>query len=216
MFFYPFLILMTFCQFNQKKLIYENPHGPTASIVLKEAQKQGIDSRLLFIRLYQENLWNSLSPEELQKWSRAESLKLKNSPEKPENRMDWLLLAARTSLDAYPDRKETDFHLKLQDGLFILDNGNKVLNQKPSVDVLFKSAADNLRDNVIAILLTGMGTDGAEGCACIQEYGGYTIVQNEATSLIFGMPKAAIARGAASIILPLEKIGPFIEIGITT
>ena len=113
MFFYPFLIFMTFCQFNQKKLIYENPHGPTASIVLKEAQKQGIDSRLLFIRLYQENLWNSLSPEELQKWSRAESLKLKNSPEKPENRMDWLLLAARTSLDAYPERKESDFHLKL-------------------------------------------------------------------------------------------------------
>lgn len=108
----------------------------------------------------------------------------------------------------------TDFHLKFERGMFILDNGNKVLNQKPAVDVLFKSAADNLGRKVIAVLLTGMGTDGAEGCAQIQAHGGYTIVQNEASSLIYGMPKAAIERGAASIILPLDKIGPFIENGI--
>jgi two-component system chemotaxis response regulator CheB len=104
----------------------------------------------------------------------------------------------------------TDIHLKFWEGTFILDNGMKVLNQKPSVDVLFRSAAEAFGPKALAVLLTGMGTDGADGCAAIQTKGGFTIVQDEATSLIFGMPKAAIARGAASIVLPLEKIAPFI------
>lgn len=107
----------------------------------------------------------------------------------------------------------TDFHLKIHNGCYVLDNGPKVLNQKPSVNVLFESAADYFGPKVIAVLLTGMGTDGAEGCAAIQEKGGFTIVQNEATSLIFGMPKAAIDLGAASIVLPLDQIGPFINVG---
>ena len=103
----------------------------------------------------------------------------------------------------------TDLHLRLSRAGYLLDDGPKVLNQKPSVDVLFRSAAELHGPRVLGILLTGMGTDGAEGCVAIRAGGGYTVVQDESSSLIFGMPKAAIARGAASIVLPLDKIAPF-------
>lgn len=104
----------------------------------------------------------------------------------------------------------TDLHLRLSRNGYILDDGQKVLNQKPSVDVMFQSAADLYGPSVLGILLTGMGTDGAAGCAAIRSRGGYTVVQDEDTSLIFGMPKAAIDLGAASIVLPLQKMAPFV------
>ncbi len=105
----------------------------------------------------------------------------------------------------------TDLHLKFSDSGFVLEDGVKVLNQKPSVDVLFRSAAEQYGSQVLGVLLTGMGTDGAEGCASIQAKGGFTVVQDESSSLIFGMPKAAIARGAASLVLPLHRIGAFVS-----
>ncbi|HOX91362.1 MAG TPA: chemotaxis-specific protein-glutamate methyltransferase CheB [Spirochaetales bacterium] len=104
----------------------------------------------------------------------------------------------------------TDIHLRLSRNGFILDDGPKVLNQKPSVDILFESAAQLYGPTALGILLTGMGSDGAQGCASIRSMGGYTVVQDEESSLIFGMPKAAIERGAASVVLPLGKIAPFL------
>jgi two-component system chemotaxis response regulator CheB len=104
----------------------------------------------------------------------------------------------------------TDLHLIFSDSGFVLDDGLKVQNQKPSVDVLFRSAAERYGSHALGILLTGMGSDGAEGCAAIQAKKGFTVVQDEASSLIFGMPRAAIARGAASLVLSLEKIGPYV------
>ncbi len=73
---------------------------------------------------------------------------------------------------------------------------------KPSVDVLFNSVADTIGSRTVAVLLTGMGRDGAEGMQRIQRAGGRTIAQDEATSAIFGMPKAAIDLGAADAVLP--------------
>ena len=100
----------------------------------------------------------------------------------------------------------TDKHLVIRDNVFSLDDGERVLNQKPSVDVLFRSAARELHENVIGVLLTGMGSDGAEGCVAIKKAGGITIVQDQKTSTIFGMPKAAIEKNAATRVLPLDDI----------
>jgi two-component system, chemotaxis family, protein-glutamate methylesterase/glutaminase len=99
-----------------------------------------------------------------------------------------------------------DHHLKVDGDRLILDNGPRVLNQKPSVDVLFQSAAARHRDRLIGVLLTGMGRDGAVGCRAIVSGGGVTLIQDEGTSAIFGMPKAAIDLGGASHVLPLSEI----------
>ncbi|MEI6386094.1 MAG: chemotaxis-specific protein-glutamate methyltransferase CheB [Spirochaetota bacterium] len=104
----------------------------------------------------------------------------------------------------------TDFHMLISEKGITLNDDVRVQNQKPSVDVLFRSAAACRGRGVLAVLLTGMGADGAEGCVEVRSRGGFTVVQDEASSLIFGMPRAAIARGAASIILSLDRIGPFV------
>lgn len=79
-------------------------------------------------------------------------------------------------------------------------------NQRPSVDVLFRSVAENVGQNSIGILLTGMGKDGADGLLKIKQNSGYTVCQDERTSIVFGMPKAAIDMGAACSVLPINKI----------
>ncbi len=81
---------------------------------------------------------------------------------------------------------------------------------RPSVDVLFKSVAAHWPSMGIAILLTGMGRDGAEGLKMLHRVGWHTIAQDEATSVVYGMPKAARDLGAASEILPIDQIAPAI------
>ena len=77
---------------------------------------------------------------------------------------------------------------------------------KPAVDVLFRSVAESLGDRTVAVLLTGMGSDGAAGMLRIREAGGRTIAQDEATSAIFGMPKVAIKMNAVDEVLPDTEI----------
>jgi two-component system response regulator WspF len=77
---------------------------------------------------------------------------------------------------------------------------------RPSVDVLFKSVAAHWPSMGIAVLLTGMGRDGAEGMKMLHRVGWHTIAQDEATSVVYGMPKAARDLGAASEILPIDRI----------
>ena len=98
-------------------------------------------------------------------------------------------------------------HLICHERRLILDDGPKVLNQRPAVDRLFSSAASVYRDRVVGVLLTGMGADGADGCVLIKQAGGVTLVQDEATSFIYGMPRAAAVRGGASRHLPLVVNG---------
>ena len=81
---------------------------------------------------------------------------------------------------------------------------------RPSVDVLFKSVAAHWPSMGIAVLLTGMGRDGAEGMKMLHRVGWHTIAQDEATSVVYGMPKAARDLGAASEILPIDQIAPAI------
>ena len=77
---------------------------------------------------------------------------------------------------------------------------------RPAVNKLFKSAAEIYKNNVLAVLLTGMGADGANGCKEICEKGGWTIVEDKSTCAVFGMPAAAIELGAAKEVLPRPEI----------
>jgi two-component system chemotaxis response regulator CheB len=87
----------------------------------------------------------------------------------------------------------------------VLD-GPPVNLHRPSVDVLFRSAAQAAGPNAVAVLLTGMGDDGARGMAELKQAGARTIAQDEATSVVFGMPKEAIAQGCVDEVLPLPRI----------
>jgi len=80
--------------------------------------------------------------------------------------------------------------------------------QRPAVDVLFRSAAAAMGRNVAAALLTGMGRDGAEGMKVLKDAGARTIAQDEESSVVWGMPKAAIDLGAAEEVLGLDRIAP--------
>ena len=101
-----------------------------------------------------------------------------------------------------------DMHLVLREGKLRLTNDPERHSCRPSVDVLFASLAQELGAACAACLLTGMGKDGAEGLLAIRRAGGSTIAQDEATSVVFGMPREAILLGAAEQVLPLDKIAP--------
>lgn len=103
-----------------------------------------------------------------------------------------------------------NIHMTLQQvgGRYIvrLKHGPPVHYQRPSVDVLFQSVAKSAGKNAAGIILTGMGADGAKGLLEMRQAGAFTIAQDEATSVVFGMPKEAIKLGAASVVLPLSNI----------
>src|SRR4030095_1728088 len=85
-------------------------------------------------------------------------------------------------------------------------NENPLLIQRPAIDVTMQAAAEGFGPQAIGVLLTGMGRDGAYGMLTIRRSGGYTIAQDEASSAIFGMPRAAIQLGAAIEVLPSSQI----------
>lgn len=87
-----------------------------------------------------------------------------------------------------------------------LFNGPKVWNQRPAVDVLFDSVAESIGRNAVGVLMTGMGRDGANGLLRMKQAGAATLCQDEASSIVFGMPKEAIALGAADLVVPLDQI----------
>jgi two-component system chemotaxis response regulator CheB len=87
-----------------------------------------------------------------------------------------------------------------------LDDGPPVNRHKPSVDVLFRSVAENVGSNAVGVMLTGMGADGARAMLEMREAGAINIVQDEASSIVWGMPGEAYKLGAAHHVLSLEKI----------
>ena len=87
-----------------------------------------------------------------------------------------------------------------------LKDGPLVCRHRPSADVLFRSAACVAGSNAIGVLLTGMGDDGAQGMLEMKQAGAFTIAQDEATCVVFGMPMEAIKRGAVDRVLPLQLI----------
>jgi len=108
-----------------------------------------------------------------------------------------------------------DFHLRLRSDKFgvvaQLDQGTPENYCRPAVDVLFRSAPETFGAAVLAVVLTGMGTDGARGAARIVEAGGSVIVQDAATSVVWGMPGAVVSAGLAAEVLPLDEIAGAIQ-----
>ncbi|QXZ09057.1 chemotaxis response regulator protein-glutamate methylesterase [Comamonas sp. Y33R10-2] len=88
----------------------------------------------------------------------------------------------------------------------VVDDAPPVNRHKPSVEVLFKSVAANAGRNAYGIMLTGMGADGASAMREMRDAGSYNLVQDEATCIVFGMPREAIAQGGADEVLPLPNI----------
>ncbi len=84
--------------------------------------------------------------------------------------------------------------------------GPLVSRHRPSVDVLFRSAARSAGSNAMGVIMTGMGDDGARGMLEMHQAGAHTIAQDEASSVVFGMPKEAIARGGVNRVVPLAQI----------
>ena len=84
--------------------------------------------------------------------------------------------------------------------------GPLVSRHRPSVDVLFRSAAHAAAANAVGILMTGMGDDGAQGLLEMRQAGAITIAEDESSCVVFGMPREAIARGAACEVVPLSGI----------
>lgn len=145
-------------------------------------------------------------------------LVLHTSPTFAETLADWLdaqvalparlatpgpLPAAGCVLVAPPER-----HLVVQDGRLALSGEPERNFCRPSVDVLFESLAASLGPAAVGCLLTGMGRDGAAGLAALRARGAPTIAQDEATSVVYGMPREAARLGAAQRVLPLGEIGP--------
>jgi len=97
------------------------------------------------------------------------------------------------------ERRGARYHVSVRQGPL-------VSRHRPSVDVLFRSAARSAGSNAMGIIMTGMGDDGARGMEEMKQAGAYTVAQDEATSVVFGMPKEAIARGGVAKILPLDQI----------
>jgi two-component system chemotaxis response regulator CheB len=87
-----------------------------------------------------------------------------------------------------------------------IKDGPQVCYQRPSVDVLFSSVAEAAGKHAVGVILTGMGSDGANGLLRMKRSGAYTIAQDEASCVVFGMPKEAIRLGAADCVLPLSQI----------
>ena len=114
------------------------------------------------------------------------------------------LLEAGTVYIAPPN-----YHLLVSaDGMLSLSDSAKVRFVRPAGDVLFKSVAASFQERAIAVVLTGMDGDGADGVKAIKNMGGTVIAQDEASSDFFSMPNAAIKTGDVDLILPLDAIAP--------
>ena len=104
-----------------------------------------------------------------------------------------------------------NYHLEIDEsGKFVYSAADPIDSHRPSITIMLKSLARYYGNSAMGILLTGMGRDGVAGMTAIWQKGGMTIAQDEASSIIFGMPKEAISLGVVRKILPLSKIAPFL------
>jgi two-component system chemotaxis response regulator CheB len=103
-----------------------------------------------------------------------------------------------------------NYHLLIDERHFALSTDAPVMYARPSIDVLFESAAENFGDSVVGVLLTGMSRDGVAGLNRIKQCGGMVIVQDPESAEGQTMPRAAISAVAVDKVLPLQEIAPFL------
>jgi two-component system, chemotaxis family, protein-glutamate methylesterase/glutaminase len=119
-----------------------------------------------------------------------------------------LLLAGRVLI--CPGNRHMMVRRMPRGDMAVLSDGAPVNGHRPSVDVLFHSVAQEFGLTVVGVLMTGMGEDGAEGLGAIKAAGGMTVAQSEDTCVVSGMPRAAILKGYANKIVPLDSMGAFL------
>ena len=120
------------------------------------------------------------------------------------------LLAEQTRRPVRDVDDKADYHLLVELGSFALSVDERVQYARPSIDVMFESAADAYRERAIGVILTGANEDGAAGLARIKARGGVAVVQDPSQAERRTMPDAAIAATVADAVLPLDQIGPFL------
>jgi two-component system chemotaxis response regulator CheB len=125
-----------------------------------------------------------------------------------EARSGDLLLAGRVLI--CPGNRHMMVRHMPRGDMVILSDGPPVNGHRPSADVLFHSVAQEFALTAVGVLMTGMGDDGAEGLGAIKAAGGMTIAQSEDTCVVSGMPRAAIQKGYANKIIPLDGMGSFL------
>ncbi len=124
-----------------------------------------------------------------------------------EARSGDLLLAGRVLI--CPGNRHMMVRRMPRGDMVVLSDGPPVNGHRPSADVLFHSVAQEFGLTAVGVLMTGMGDDGAEGLGAIKAAGGMTIAQSEDTCVVSGMPRAAILKGYAHKIIPLDGLGPY-------
>jgi len=125
-----------------------------------------------------------------------------------EARSGDLLLAGRVLI--CPGNRHIMVRRMPRGDMVVLSDGPPVNGHRPSADVLFHSVAQEFGLTVVGVLMTGMGDDGAEGLGAIKAAGGMTIAQSEDTCVVSGMPRAAILKGYANKIIPLDGVAAFL------
>jgi len=125
-----------------------------------------------------------------------------------EARSGDLLLAGRVLI--CPGNRHMMVRRMPRGDMVVLSDGAPVNGHRPSADVLFHSVAQEFGLTSVGILMTGMGDDGAEGLGAIKAAGGMTIAQSEDTCVVSGMPRAAILKGYANKIIPLDGLSPYL------
>jgi two-component system chemotaxis response regulator CheB len=146
------------------------------------------------------------------------------APEFAEGLLQWVAklsrMPVRVALDGEPLPPRSrgnvimaspDRHLLVDGGCIRVTDSAERHSCRPSVDVLFESVARECGPRAIACLLTGMGKDGARGLLAVRRSGGQTIAQDEASSIVFGMPREAIALGAAQVVAPLAEVASMLS-----
>src|SRR6202165_792959 len=125
-----------------------------------------------------------------------------------EARSGDLLLAGRVLI--CPGNRHIMVRSMPRGGMVVLSEGPPVNGHRPSADVLFHSVAQEFGLTAVGVLMTGMGDDGAEGLGAIKAAGGMTIAQSEDTCVVSGMPRAAILKGYANKIVPLDGLSAYL------
>jgi two-component system chemotaxis response regulator CheB len=117
-------------------------------------------------------------------------------------------LLAPGSVFLAPGGKQLSFRNQGNELALSIRDGDSSETYKPSVDITFESAAQTLRDSVLAVVLTGMGSDGSQGATLLKQHNATVWSQDEESCVIYGMPQAVEKKGLSDMVLPLDQIGP--------